>query len=128
MPTIHVYDSTEEMFEELRKDQEAADEAAKTHHLKVEDFEHGDFFASVRPDHGCVVFGEVWTRCEKYPADTRVIRASRKRGYLYGHCYSTECVEGEIGSTHITRVSAKISREVFKRAKANGWRHLQPSD
>ncbi len=128
MPTIHVYGSTEEMLEELRKDQEKAAEAAKTHHLKVEDFGHGDFFASVRPDHNCVVFGEVQTHSEKYPEDTPAIQESRARGYLYGYCYSVLCVEGEIGSTHITRVSAKISREVFERAKANGWRHLQPSD
>jgi len=128
MTTIKMYDSIEEMQNAMCKDQEAANEAAKTHHLKVEDFGHGDYFASARPDHGCVVFGEVWTHSEKYPEDDEHIAGSRMRGYLYGRCYSVKCVEGEIGSTHITRVSTKISKEVFERARANGWRSLDPSN
>jgi hypothetical protein len=125
---IYEFDSVEDLFAAMEADQKAADEAAKTHHLKVEDFKHGDYFASPRPDFGVVIFGEVWEYCEKYPEDNESIQEARQRGYLYGRCFSPICPEGEIGSTHITNVSAKVSAEVFERAKANGFRHLDPVD
>lgn len=127
-PTITCFDSEKELFDYLEEQAAEGAKLAKTWPIKVEDFGHGDHFISMRPDHDCVIFGTVWTRCEEYPEDDEVIADSRSRGYLYGDCFSILCVDGEIGSTHITRVNAKISKAVFERAKANGWRHLRPSN
>ncbi len=107
----------------MRKDQEVADEAAKTHPIQVEDFKHGDCLLSLRPELGITIFGEVATYSEKYPEDNESITDGMTQGYLYGRCFSQLCPDGELGSIHITRVSAKISREDFERAKANRWRN-----
>jgi len=125
---IYEFESVEDMFDAMARDQEAADKVAETHHIKVEDLKHGDYFISPRPEAGVVVFGEVWEHSEKYPEDNEVIQDARSRNYVYGRCYSAIVPEGEIGSTHITRVHAKIDRAVFERAKANGFRHLDPVD
>lgn len=125
---MRAFGSVEELFYELRRDQEAADEKAKTHHLGVADLKHGDCFVSPRPDFGVVVFGEVIEHDDKYPEDNEHIRDARLRGYVYARCYSPLCVEGELGDTHITMIEAKVSREVFERAKANGWRHTEAVD
>jgi len=120
--TIRAFSSLDEMFAALDADQEVATEVAKTHPVKIEDLRHGDFFASPRPDHGVVVYGEVWEHSEDYPEDNEHIQESRDGGYVYGRCYSPIVPEGEIGSTHITRVGAKITAEEFEAAKANGFR------
>ena len=125
---IREFDSVEELFDEMRRDQEAADERAKTHHLGVADLKHGDCFIVPRPDIGVVIFGEVIEHDDKYPEDNESIQESRLRGYVYARCYSPLCVEGELGDTHITRIQAKISRNDFDHAKANGWRHMEMMD
>jgi hypothetical protein len=109
------------MFDAMRQDQEAADEKAKTHHMGVADLKHGDCFVSPEPMLGVVVFGEVIEHDDKYPEDNEHIRDARLRGYVYARCYSQMCPEGELGDKHITTIQAKISREDFDRAKANGW-------
>lgn len=126
MPRIYTFDSMEDLLASLRKDQEAADERAKTHPVKIEDLKHGDICVSPRPDFGVTVFGEVWEYSEKYPEDNPTIQQSRRRGYIYGRFYSALCPEGEVGSTHITTIVGTVPREVFERAKANGFRHLEP--
>ena len=93
----------------------------------MEDLRHGDFFASPRPDFGIVIFGKVLEHT-KYPEDSESIRRGRARGYVYCMAYSPLCVEGEFGDIHITRIAVKIPSELFERARANGWRHLEASD
>lgn len=128
MTKIYAFDSMEEMFDAMRQDQEAADEKAKTHHLGVADLKHGDCFVSPEPLLGCLVFGEVIEHCDEYPEDNESIREGRLRGYIYARCYSPMCADGELGDKHITTIQAKVPREVFDRAKANGWRHTEAVD
>jgi hypothetical protein len=133
MVKVTSYDSLEDMLNDMAADQAAASEAAETHHVKVDDLRHGDFFASVRPDYGCVVFGEVIeTMASDDPEEATEIaediRSSRENGYVFSKCYSPRCPQGELGDMHITRITAKIAKTVFDRAKTNGWRHLNPSN
>ena len=122
------FGSVEELFEWLDEKREAGREAAEHHHLKVSDLTHGDHFVSPRPDYGgLIIFGEVLEHTN-YPEDASSIKMSRLNGYVYGRCYSVECVEGEFGDTHITNIAAKIPAEVFERAKANGWRNLESTN
>jgi hypothetical protein len=45
---------------------------------------------------------------------------SKSRGYLFGKCYSQMCSNGELGYTHVSRVS-KITRVEFEEAQKKGW-------
>lgn len=127
MPIIRTFDSTDDLFDFLEASNKHNQEAMKDHPIKVEDLRHGDFVVSLRPDQGVVIFGEV-VETTKYEEDNEGIQESRTRGWIFGRYYSEVCTEGEFGDTHVTRINAKISKEVFDRAKANGFRHLRPSN
>ena len=45
----------------------------------------------------------------------------RSEGYVYGTCYSLACPGGERGDTHASKI-VPISREMFEKARAAGWR------
>lgn len=121
--TIYSFDSLEDMFAFMQRDQEIAERARKDHPIKVEDLKHGDHFFSVRPDLDVVIFGHVIETTE-YEEDNESIQANRSRGYIFAKCYSPLCTEGELGDIHVTNVSGKISEAEFLRAKANGFRHV----
>lgn len=124
---MKVYTSFEEMMADIQARVEAGREAAKHHHIKVEDLRHGDHFTYLHPELGIPIFGEVVEETE-YEEDELDIAMARENGYIFGKCYSVMCVEGELGDTHVTRITHKIDKAVFERAKANGWRHLDPSN
>jgi len=120
--SVYAFDSTDELLAHMEASQAAADKAAESHHIKVEDVKHGDYVISVREDQGVVIFGEVFEHTA-YPEDAEDIVDSRKRGYIFGRWYSVMCPEGELGDTHITQVTMKITKEAFKLVQSNGWRH-----
>jgi len=123
---IKGYDGWDEIMAEEIGAQEVARTRARAHHIKVEDLKHGDHFICVREDLGFVIFGEVIEHFDEYPEEAEKIAEFRARGYVFGRCYSELCPQGELGDTHLTTISVKVSRAVFERAKANGWRHLVP--
>jgi len=120
------FNSIEEMLEYLAQARQEGIEAAKGHHIQVSDLRHGDYFIRVH-ESGVLIFGEVLEHTS-YPEDSGAIKRSRCNGYVYGRCYSILCPEGELGDTHITNVQSKIPRDVFERAKANGWLHAEPTN
>jgi hypothetical protein len=124
---IKSFDSIEELLEHIAAENERGREAAKDHPVKVSELRHGDCVVSPRPDYGVMVFGEVLERTE-YPEDAENIQMSRLNGFVFGRWYSPLCVEGEYGDTHITNIATKIPREVFERAKINGFRHIYSVD
>lgn len=48
--------------------------------------------------------------------------ANAARGFLFSKCFSEWCPRGEMGDTHVTRVSLGIDRETFEMARASGWK------
>lgn len=47
--------------------------------------------------------------------------SSYERGYRFGWCYSEVEPDGELGSTHVSTMTRKISKEEFEAAKERGW-------
>lgn len=122
--TTRTFDTDEELLEAMEADEAAAQEAMKAHPIKVEDLRHGDFFVSVRPDLGIVIFGRVIETTE-FEEDNASIIEMRQRGYVFGECFSAICTYGEVGDTHVTMIHGKISQGLFERVKANGFRHAR---
>ncbi len=125
--TIRSFNTDEELFDAMKADERAAQEAMKAYPIKVEDLRHGDFFVSVRPDLGIVILGRVIETTE-YPEDNENIIEMRQRGYVFGECFSAICTYGEVGDTHVTRIHGKISQGLFERMKANGFRHARKTN
>lgn len=125
--SIRTFDTDEELFAAMEADEATAQKAMEKHHIKVEDLRHGDFFASVRPDLGLIIFGRVIETTE-YPEDNESIIESRRRGYIFGECFSVLCTYGEVGDTHVTMIHGKISPELFERVKTNGFRHARKTN
>lgn len=120
MSNVLTFKSAEELFVYLETMNQAEQKAMENHHISPEDLRHEDYFVSVRSDLGVVIFGQVIETTE-YEEDNESIADSRKRGYIFGMCYSQLCVEGELGSTHVTRINGKISKETFNKAKSHNW-------
>lgn len=137
---IKEYESLDEMFEDIKKDLEAADTAAKDwqKELRVGDYVY-------REAQGLAIYGEIldplhyWIekgirtiadatcrldaegRAEyAYEAE----QATKLGNHRYGRWYSAACPEGEYGSAHVATVWEKISRGVFERAGTAGWPRL----
>lgn len=110
------------------------------------EFNDGDFFISISPM-GHVAYGEISKEKPVRPDDEvlaglpdeqreeilgefigelEMFNALEENGYLFGTCYSVMCPEGEMESTHVHLVTAKIDKQTFERAKANGWHHIAP--
>lgn len=127
MSRIRTFKDLDEMFAFIEEQGHELQQAMADHPVKVADLRHGDFFVSVRPDFGVVIFGEVVEKTD-YPEDDESIAQARTRGWVFARCYSPMCVEGEFGDTHVTNIHAKITKAVFERAQVNGFRHLNPSN
>lgn len=81
-----------------------------------------EYFVSPRPDMGIVIFGRAWTQAEveSYGDSWRDTDYKQNGGYIFGEWSSLACVEGELGSNHVTRCMP-ISREAYDTANAHGW-------
>lgn len=117
--SVQTFDSLDDLLAYLHHAENSAQERAKTHHLKVEDLRHGDYFSRV--SHGVTIFGEVIENTDD-PEEDAEIKRGRQRGYVFARCFSVFSPFGELGDTHITNISEKIDRTTFDRAEANGWR------
>lgn len=118
--SVKTFQSSEEMFADLEARVEAGREAAKIHHIKAADLPHGSYFVYGHFEVGELIFGEV-IEVTEYPEDNESIAQGRENGYIFARCYSVLCPEGELGDTHITRISRVISKEEFEVAKEAGW-------
>jgi hypothetical protein len=126
--TVKFFDSVDDMFDHVEREQERGLELAKKHPVKIENLRHGDCFVSIRKDLGVAIFGVVIETSEQYPEDNESIAESRANGFVFAKCASPLCVEGELRDIHITRINGKIEKDLFDRAKANGWRHVEASN
>lgn len=99
----------------------------------IEDVDTPRFWARPYPEGDCIIFGEAWSREQAIASEVRCgadrdeaehtqtgLDDSRKRGYLFGRCYSLIEPDGEIGSTHAVDV-VPVSEDVFELARANDW-------
>jgi hypothetical protein len=121
------FESFEDLANYISSNEETAKVVAGQKEGLLKVLTHGTYFASIRPDLELVIFGEVLEHT-KYPEDTAGILARRVNGYIFGRCYSVLCHDGELGDTHVGNITCKITKQVFDRARANGWRHIQDTN
>lgn len=127
MSRIRTIPSLESMLESMAADQAAATRAAESHPIKVEDLKHDDYVVSVRSDLGVIIFAQVIVDMAD-EEDAEAVALSRQNGYVFTRAYSPLCPAGELGDIHVTRIHGKVSKELFERARANGWRHAKAAN
>lgn len=116
-------ESAEELWDYLAREVFQGLEAAKSHSIKVGDLRHGDFFRySGGP--GITIFGQILEHTG-YEEDDDSIADGRRRGFVYGKCFSVFCPDGEFGDVHITDVREKIGLAAFEQARDQNWRLLR---
>ncbi len=117
--SIRTFTSVEEFF---AAEAEAQTEARSRILPFQEAIQPGDHFfypsAELHPD--VLIWGEVLPYDPEDLADGFVPQPE----YRFCHCFSVACPEGELGSVHISVISATITRGLFEAARAAGW----PSD
>lgn len=116
---IRIFKTTEEMFADLEARIEAGREAAESYHIKAEDLPHGSYFLRIHAS-GIHIFGDVIETTED-PESNEDINQGRSNGYIFARCYSVACPDGELGDTHITRISRVLSEEEFEAARKARW-------
>jgi hypothetical protein len=133
--TIHIISGTDSLDELFSKMAEAEQKANETSTFKGSDFNPGDCF--VREDTEVPIYGvvvddslseeppedpEERAEWEEEQADMKAENEdSKARGYIFGRCFSQWCPSGELGSTHTSRITKKITRAEFEQAKVRGW-------
>ena len=131
----------------LVRNQERRPDDAKSVAEMMTEFKDGDYFVSLGG--GLTIWGQVSKEApvrpsnevlaslskdqrdellDDYAAEVEMYESLEEGGYLFGNCYSVMCPEGEMGSTHVTMVTAKVDEATFLRAKINGWRHVDPTN
>jgi hypothetical protein len=126
---VRTFDTAAELFDYLDELYTGDLEALEKSSIKPEQLPVGQCFVRlypVGPRETLVIFGEV--ERSKYEEDWPLEDDARKRGYVFGTCYSVMCPEGELGSTHVGNIHLLISRSTFETAKSNGWRHLEQTN
>jgi len=136
---MKTFDTVEEMLSHIQETRKQARESVKDSEHKPDEFRHGAYFVNwtAYESYGFFIFGEVVEpqapegddpdAQAEHEYEVEYDQESRANGYIFGRCYSVACSGGELGTTHVTRM-APISKEIFDRAQANGWRHLAPSN
>ena len=107
--SIHSFDDLDDMFEQMRKDQEAADCGVSPWQAAIKP---GDYVA--RPGPGCFVYSDILPDPEP--------REEGLRHYRFTRSYSVFCPKGELGDIHVSTIERTLSAEKFQAIKANGWR------
>lgn len=115
---IRQFNSPEEMFEEIRKDREAADSKVKPWQDKIKT---GDFTVRVADCFGTpvVIFSKLVD--PDYEEDRELYRQSHMKNMRFGWHYSVACTEGEPGDLHVAAVESKITEAMFNEARDNDW-------
>lgn len=119
----------EDIIEYLEARNRQAAEAAQKVPPAIRDIQDGQYAVSVRPDYGFIIFIAVEGNNvelgddadEEAIEEAEISRDSRERGFVFGRHYSVACIDGELGSTHVTRMNAVIPKEVFEQCKALKW-------
>lgn len=128
--SVTSYATFDEMMEALRAAEEAANERVTPAQASVT---WGDYWA--REFAGDFwIFGHIPTERETEASEreagadphelkeaTLSLRRDHERGYRFGRAYSVACPDGELGSTHISEMEAKLTRGQFEAARRARW-------
>lgn len=130
MVTFKTYDSFEDAFEDMRKNEEAANSRLKPSQRSIQ---WGDYWMAYYRDMDLLVCGHIYTMDENEKSEKaagasdeewdytkETMLNSYERGYRFGMAYSVITPEGELGDTHISQM-IPITKEQFEEARENRW-------
>jgi hypothetical protein len=133
------FDTVESLLEYVQNIRARAQESLKDSRYQSTDFPNGTYFFNwaAYESHGILVFGCVMEpqppdpedeeAREDYEAEVEYDRDNRSVGYVFGRFFSIVVPNGELGSVHVTRL-VPVSKDIFERARANGWRNLNQAN
>ena len=107
--SIHSFDNLDDMFEQMRKHQEAADSGVQPWQATIKP---GDYVARSGP--GFLIYSEILADPEP--------REAGLTNYRFTRSYSVFCPAGELGDIHVSTVEQKLSAEDFQTMKEHGWK------
>jgi hypothetical protein len=133
--SIQVFDSPEEMFEQLRRDRENADRHIQPWQRELKP---GDYVVRITEQFGqiIVIYGKLLDPLESErpyynlddPEEAAMFRDVEERfgeawhrSFRFGRFYSPMCMQGEIGDVHLATISGVISEAQFEEARQQGW-------
>lgn len=126
--SIKTYASDEELFEDIRKNREAADAAVGPEHKQ---YKIGTFYARFMPELEIIVYGEILDPIQEEidaGADEEEVAFSREhwaqpymKNYRATKSYSVACSNGEHGDVHVASMNVPLTKEEFERARGLGW-------
>lgn len=130
-PFLTLYDSFEEMMEDLGRAIQGADARVRSAQAGIRP---GQYFINFRHGRDLPIFGEVLD-IRKLGHDEEEQKYINEQ-YAEPHmtffrptrCYSMACPEGEVGDTHLSEVDAIIDRELFEYYRENGWYGRRQTD
>ncbi len=106
--SIHSFDNLDDMFEQMRKDQEAADSGVQRWQATIKP---GDYVARSGP--GFLIYSEILADPEP--------REAGLENYRFTRSYSVFCPTGELGDIHVSTVERVLSEKQFQQVKERSW-------
>jgi hypothetical protein len=98
---ITLYDTMEEMLDDLSKAMQEADDRVKSWQAEIK---KGDCFWQ-DTEYGFKIYGKVLNSA---------YREEHLRNYRFCVCYSSACPEGERGDVHVCTIAGLLTREEFE--------------
>lgn len=134
-PEVQGFDTFDEMLEVIDAGRQAAIDAATDEQNAIT---YGDHWLALynmgEPEGILAVFGTVWTlehlreqSAEAGGVESEIrdeiayTKQSHESGYRFGEAFSLVEPRGELGSTHVAAMAAKITPEQFEWAKKCEW-------
>lgn len=107
--SISSFDNLDDMFEQMRKDQEEADSCVQSWQAAIKP---GDYVARSGP--GFLIYSEILKDPE--------LREPGLEHYRFTRSYSVVCPKGELGDIHVSMIEQNLSEEDFQKIKERGWK------
>ncbi|MDX2199629.1 MAG: hypothetical protein SF069_11745 [Phycisphaerae bacterium] len=107
--SITPFDSFDDMMEQMRRDQDAADRRVQPWQSAIKP---GDYFRR-ESGYGFPIYGEVLAEEEE--------REKALRHYRFCRCYSVACAGGELGDVHVSTIERLLRKPEFDAAHGRGW-------
>ena len=119
---IQSFDSTKEMFDEIRQAREAADARVKPWQAAIK---LGDHFVRVVmfDAERLTIYGEIIE--SPFLQDREIFDQPHMKYYRFSRCFSVACPEGEIGDVHVSTILSLIDKETFELARLTNWPSLE---
>ena len=106
---IYLFGDSDDMFEQMRRDQEAADACVKPWQATIK---AGEFVVR-DSDRGFAIYSEILPDPEE--------REPHLQHYRFTRSYSIACPNGELGDLHVSTIERKLTEEEFRAAEDREW-------